>query len=71
MSKIDFENLRSTTHLPYELEASGQTVYSLSANFRLAINFRDLAMMRGPSVMNIMDTPEAIQTSLEQTAENK
>jgi hypothetical protein len=71
MSEIDFKDLRSTAHLPYELVVSGQTVYALSAKFRIAINFPDLSMMGANSFMNIMATPEAVQVALEKVAEGK
>jgi len=71
MSEIDFKDLRSTAHLPYDLVVSGQTVYTLSARFRIAINFPDLSMMGANSFMNIMATPDAVQAALEKTAEGK
>jgi hypothetical protein len=71
MSEIDFKPLRSTAHLPYDMIVSGQVVYTLSPKFRIAINFPDLSMMGDNSFMNIMGTPEATRTALEQVAEGK
>jgi hypothetical protein len=71
MSEIDFKPVRSTAHLPYDLVVSDNVVYTLSAKFRIAINFPDLSMMGDNSFMNIMATPEAVQTALENTAEGK
>jgi hypothetical protein len=65
MSEIDFRDVKSTAHLPYEVLVSGNKVYALYARFRIAINFPDLSMMGKNSFMNIMDTPEAIRTALE------
>jgi len=65
MSEIDFHDVKSTAHLPYEVLLSGNKVYALYARFRIAINFPDLSMMGKNSFMNIMDTPEAIRTALE------
>lgn len=45
MSEIDFRDVKSTAHLPYEVLVSGNKVYALYARFRIAINFPDLSMM--------------------------
>lgn len=65
MSEIDFHDVKSTAHLPYEVLVSGNKVYALYARFRIAINFPDLSMMGKHSFMNIMDTPEAVRLALE------
>jgi hypothetical protein len=67
MSEIDFHDIKSTAHLPYEILVSGNKVYALYARFRIAINFPDLSMMGQNSFMNIMKTPEAIRTVLQNT----
>lgn len=64
MNEIDFKDLRSTAHLPYEIVVSGNRVYSLYARFRIAINFPDLSMMGDNSFMNIMASPEQIRKAL-------
>ncbi len=64
MSVIDFKDLRSTAHLPYEILVSGNKVYSLYARFRIAVSFPDLPMMGDGSFMNIMETPEAVRRAL-------
>jgi hypothetical protein len=71
MSEIDFKNLRSTAHLPYEVLVSGNKVYALYARFRIAISFPDLAMMGANSFMNIMSSPEAIRKALVKTVGGK
>ncbi len=53
MSEIDFKDVRSTAHLPYEMAVVGNKIYSLRAEFRIAINFPDLSMMGANSFMNI------------------
>ena len=68
MSEIDFKELRSTGHLPYEMLVDGNKVYTLQAEFRIAINFPDLSMMGANSFMNIMSSPEAILTALAHAA---
>ena len=67
MSEIDFKDLKSTAHLPYEILVSKNTVMALYARFRIAINFPDLAMMGSQSFVNIMSPPEAIRKALKAT----
>ena len=69
MSEIDFRDIKSTAHLPYEILVSGNKVYALYARFRIAINFPDLSMMGQNSFMNIMKTPEAIRAALQKTVQ--
>jgi hypothetical protein len=67
MNEIDFHDVKSTAHLPYEVLVSGNKVYALYARFRIAIDFPDLSMMGKNSFMNIMKAPEAIRLALEKT----
>jgi len=69
MSEIDFRDVKSTAHLPYDVLVSGNKVYALYARFRIAINFPDLSMMGKNSFMNIMKTPEAIRLALQKTVQ--
>ena len=69
MKEIDFHDVKSTAHLPYEILVSDNKVYALYARFRIAINFPDLSMMGKNSFMNIMKTPEAIRTVLQKTVQ--
>ncbi len=71
MAEIDFKDIRSTAHLPYELLVTGAKVYSQSARFRIAINFPDLSMMGDNSFMNIMGAPDAIKNALTLAAGGK
>ena len=64
MSEIDFKDIRSTAHLPYEILVSGNKVYALYARFRIATSFPDLSMMGSNSFMHIMKSPEAIRKAL-------
>ena len=66
MSEIDFHDIKSTAHLPYEILVSGKDIFALYARFRIAIDFPDLSMMGSNSFMNIMSTPEAIRKALQQ-----
>lgn len=67
MSEIDFGEIKSTAHLPYEILVSDKKVYALYARFRIAISFPNLKMMGSNSFMNIMDAPEAIRKALQKT----
>jgi hypothetical protein len=68
MSEIDFKELRSTAHLPYEFVVDGGRVYALNAKFRIAINFPDLKMMGDNSFMNIRPSPGVIEEVLSHVA---
>jgi len=68
MSRIDFKKLKSSGHLPYEIVISDGKVFALPAEFRIAINFPDLAMMGNNSFISIMCAPEAIQAALTDAA---
>ncbi len=65
MNEIDFQPIRSTAFLPYEVLVSGNKVYALYARFRIAMDFPDLRMMGKNSFMNIMKSPEAIRIALQ------
>jgi uncharacterized protein (DUF302 family) len=69
MKEIDFRDVKSTAHLPYEVLVSGNKVYALYARFRIAIDFPDLSMMGKNSFMNIMRAPEAIRKTLQDTVQ--
>ena len=69
MSRIDFKDLRSTGHLPYEILVSEKKVFALYARFRIAINFPDLKMMGDNSFFSIMCAPGAIEGALEEVVD--
>lgn len=71
MSEIDFKDVKSAAHLPYEMLVSGNKVYALYARFRIAKSFPDLSMMGSNSFMNIMSSPEAIRKALAKAAGGK
>jgi len=64
MKRIDFKKIKSTGHLPYELIITKGKVYTLPAEFRIAINFPDLSMMGSNSFASIMCAPGSIQKAL-------
>lgn len=69
MSEIDFRDVKSTAHLPYEVLVSDNRVYALYARFRIAISFPDLSMMGKNSFMNIMKSPDAIRDVLKKSVQ--
>ncbi len=64
MKNIDFKKIKSSPHLPYEMIIQDGVVYALFAEFRIAMNFPDLAMVGDNSFMSIMCTPDAIIEAL-------
>lgn len=68
MSRIDFQPIKSSGHLPYEMLVVGNTVYALPAKFRIAINFPDLSMMGSNSFLSIMCAPGSIKKALKAAA---
>ena len=68
MSVIDFKEVKSAAHLPYEMLVTGNKVIALYARFRIALDFPDLKMMGANSFMKIMESPEAIRKALVATA---
>ncbi len=71
MSEIDFKDVKSAAHLPYDILVSDNKVYAQYARFRIAISFPDLSMMGANSFMNIMKAPEAIRKALSLTVGGK
>lgn len=71
MSEIDFKELRSTAHLPYDILVTDDEAEALHARFRIAVNFPDLSMMGSNSFMNIMPSPDAIKATLTKVAGGK
>lgn len=68
MNEIDFKDVKSAAHLPYELLVADNKVLAQYARFRIAISFPDLSMMGANSFMNIMKSPEAIRKALALTS---
>jgi hypothetical protein len=68
MSRIDFKDLKSTAHLPYEIVINKGDVVALPAEFRIAIDFPDLSMIGSNSFASIMCAPDAFKTALSAVA---
>lgn len=64
MEKIDFQDIKSSGHLPYEMLVKDGEVYTLHPKFRIAINFPDLSMAGENSFMSIMCAPGDIEKAL-------
>ena len=64
MTNVDFGDIKSTAHLPYEILVVDNKALALYARFRIALNFPTLKMMGSNSFMNIMESPEAIKNTL-------
>jgi len=71
MSEIDFKDIKSAAHLPYDILVSDNKVFAQYARFRIAVSFPDLSMMGANSFMNIMKSPEAIREALALTVGGK
>lgn len=71
MDKIDFGDIKSTPHLPYEVLVSGSDVYALPADFRIAISFPDLSMVGSNSFFSIMCAPGEIRGALQNMVNGK
>jgi len=68
MGQVDFKDVKSAAHLPYEILVVDRYVYALSARFRIAASFPDLSMTGENSFMRIMESPDAIKKALAYTA---
>jgi len=71
MSNVDFEELKTTPYLPYEIMVDGNKVVALHMRFRMALHRPDLKMMGQNSFMNIMSSPKAIEKALRAVAGGK
>lgn len=71
MNEIDFKDVKSAAHLPYDILVADNKVFAQYARFRIAISFPDLSMMGANSFMNIMKSPEAIREALALTVGGK
>jgi len=64
MKVIDFESLKSASHLPYELVVVKGEVQALHPRFRIALSFPDLKMVGDNSFARITRAPDAIEKAL-------
>ncbi len=71
MGNVDFEELRATAYLPYEMLVDGNKVVAMHMRFRMALHRPDLKMMGQNSFMNIMPSPKAVENALKAAAGGK
>lgn len=65
MDIVDFQELKHTAYLPYELMVDGNRVVALRARYRIALNFPDTKMYGAHGFTKIMTAPWGIQLALE------
>lgn len=71
MTNVDFQELKGTAYLPYEILVDGNKVVALHMRFRMAVHYPDLKMMGDNSFMNIMPSPKATEVALTAAAGGK
>ena len=65
---VDYQELKHTAYLPYELVVDGERVIALRARYRIALNFPDTKMAGAHGFTKIMTAPWGIQLALEAVA---
>lgn len=68
MGIVDFEDLKKTAYLPYEVLVKGNDVEALNMRFRMAVHFPDLSMMGDNSFMKVKASPPAVGKALKAAA---
>lgn len=68
MDIVDFDELKHTAYLPYEIVVDGNRVIALRARYRIALNFPDTKMYGAHGFTKIMSAPWGIQLALEAVA---
>ena len=68
MKNVDFEELKGTAYLPYEILVDGGDVVALHMRFRMALHYPDLKMLGKNSFMQIMPSPKANETAFKAAA---
>jgi hypothetical protein len=71
MTNLDFQELKGTAYLTYEILVDGNKVVAQHMRFRIAVHSPDLKMMGQNSFMNIMPSPKAIEVALTAAAGGK
>lgn len=64
MGIIDFNDLKHTAYLPYEILVNDKQVEALHMRFRAAVHFPDLSMAGENSFMKVMSSPGAIEKAM-------
>jgi len=65
---VDFQDLRHTAYLPYELMVVDKKVIALPGRYRIALHFPDTKMAGAHGFTKIMSAPWGIKVALERVA---
>jgi hypothetical protein len=68
MDIIDYQDIRSTAYLPYELMVQGNQAIALRGRYRIAVHFPDTAMTGEHGFTKIMSSPGGIEKALQAVA---
>ena len=68
MDIIDYQDIRSTAYLPYELMVQGNQAIALRGRYRIAVHFPDTSMAGKHGFTKIMSSPGGIKKALEAVA---
>jgi len=68
MEIVDYQPLKHTAYLPYELIVDGGRVIALRGRYRIALHFPDTKMYGPNGFTKIMSAPWGIQNALERVA---
>lgn len=71
MEIIDFQPIRSTAYLPYEIMVQRGKITSLAGRYRIAVHFPDTKMIGEHGFTKIMSAPGGIKRALEAVAGEK
>jgi len=70
MEIVDWQPLRHTAYLPYEILVQGGEVIALRGRYRIALHFPDTKMSGAHGFTKIMNSPSGIKTALKAVAES-
>jgi len=65
---IDFQEIRSTAYLPYEIMVQGNQAIALRGRYRIAVHFPDTSMAGAHGFTKIMSSPGGIKKALQAVA---
>jgi hypothetical protein len=68
MGIVDFQDLRHTAYLPYEVMVVGKKVIALPGRYRIALHFPDTKMVGDHGFTKILSAPWGIKIALERVA---
>ncbi len=71
MDIVDYQKIRSTPYLPYELMVQGDQAIALRGRYRIAVHFPDTSMTGAHGFTKIMSSPGGIKDALKAVAGGK